>query len=167
MEFKNKDIEQQYLERLEDDRQVLEDNTTEEESQIRAQTLWEQILTKIQEETLSEGACNRWLRPAQALNLTDQALTVRINDFNKSWIETHYSDILAEAIRNIIGKELPIIFKTDGWIVKSIPGPKQEWMCTACGQKELRYVSAGRPLPGNCPQEKGDKPHSWTVNRKM
>ena len=47
------------------------------------------------------------------------------------------------------------------------PSPRKEWMCTACGKKEIRYVSAGRPQPGKCPRKKGDKPHSWTVNRKM
>ena len=115
MEFNNKDTEKQCLERAEDDRRVLEDNTTEEESQIRAQTLWEQILTKVQEEeSLFEGACNRWLRPARALSLTDQALTIGTHAFNKAWIEPRYSNILAEAVRSIIGKELPIIFKTDG-----------------------------------------------------
>ena len=47
------------------------------------------------------------------------------------------------------------------------PSPRKEWMCTACGKKEIRYVSEGRPQPGKCPRKKGDKPHSWKVNRKL
>lgn len=42
---------------------------------------------------------------------------------------------------------------------------RKEWMCTHCGKKEIRFVSAGRPQPGKCPRKNGDKPHTWTVNR--
>jgi len=41
-----------------------------------------------------------------------------------------------------------------------------EYMCTYCGKKETRSSSMGRPNPGKCPRKKGDKPHSWTINRK-
>lgn len=42
-----------------------------------------------------------------------------------------------------------------------------EYMCSHCGKKEIRFVSMGRPQPGKCPRKKGDKPHTWTVNRKF
>ncbi|MBO6177914.1 MAG: hypothetical protein J6M62_12155 [Selenomonadaceae bacterium] len=44
---------------------------------------------------------------------------------------------------------------------------RKEWMCTHCGKKEIRFVSAGRPQPGKCPRKNGDKPHTWVVNRTM
>lgn len=42
-----------------------------------------------------------------------------------------------------------------------------EYMCSYCGKKELRFVSMGKPQPGKCPRKKGDKPHTWTVNRRL
>ena len=42
-----------------------------------------------------------------------------------------------------------------------------EYTCSHCGKKEIRFVSMGKPQPGKCPRKKGDKPHSWTVNRKF
>ena len=48
------------------------------------------------------------------------------------------------------------------WATKRI-----EYMCSCCGEKELRFVSMGKPQPGKCPRKQGDKPHSWVVNRKL
>ena len=28
-----------------------------------------------------------------------------------------------------------------------------EYMCTHCGKKEIRFVSAGKPQPGKCPRK--------------
>lgn len=42
-----------------------------------------------------------------------------------------------------------------------------EYMCSHCGKKEIRFVSLGKPLPGKCPRKQGNKPHTWTVNRKL
>ena len=42
-----------------------------------------------------------------------------------------------------------------------------EYMCSHCGKKEIRFVSMGKPLPGKCPRKQGDKPHTWTVNRRL
>ncbi len=45
-----------------------------------------------------------------------------------------------------------------------------EYMCTWCGRKCVRFVSAGRPEPGVCPKRPKcggmGKPHVWVVNRK-
>lgn len=46
-----------------------------------------------------------------------------------------------------------------------------EYICSYCGTKATRSVTAGRPMPGNClrkPKTKDDryKPHSWTISRK-
>ncbi len=41
-----------------------------------------------------------------------------------------------------------------------------EYMCTACGKKETKSATTGRPMPGKCPRKTGDRPHSWVINRK-
>ena len=42
-----------------------------------------------------------------------------------------------------------------------------EYMCSYCGMRKIRGKEAGRPEPGKCPRKKGDKPHSWRINRKL
>ena len=41
-----------------------------------------------------------------------------------------------------------------------------EYICSYCGNKVVRMVNTGKPMPGKCPRKQGNKPHSWTVNRK-
>ena len=41
-----------------------------------------------------------------------------------------------------------------------------EWMCTQCGQKVVRSINSGRPMPGRCSRRDG-KPHRWVMNRKF
>jgi len=51
------------------------------------------------------------------------------------------------------------------------PSTRVEYMCKYCGQKSIRTLQMGRPLPGNCsrkPKRMGkSQPHSWVINRKM
>ena len=47
-----------------------------------------------------------------------------------------------------------------------------EYMCSWCGQKQVRPSEMGRPQPGNCsrrPRNSAGKPqpHSWVINRKL
>lgn len=80
--------------------------------EMQAHAIWAQILTKVQEEVLSEAACNKWLRPAHPINLTDQMLTIGTdNEFTKRWIESRYINLLEETILSITGKKIRIVFK--------------------------------------------------------
>lgn len=46
--------------------------------------------------------------------------------------------------------------------------PRQiEYICSYCGRKEVRPATTGKPALGKCPRKQGDKPHTWTVNKKM
>lgn len=42
-----------------------------------------------------------------------------------------------------------------------------EYMCTYCGRRVTKSKSNGRPDPGKCPRKTGDRPHSWTINRRF
>ena len=44
---------------------------------------------------------------------------------------------------------------------------KIEYMCSHCGQRVIRAKTIGRPNPGKCPRKKGDKPHTWVINRRI
>ena len=47
-----------------------------------------------------------------------------------------------------------------------------EYICTYCGQKVVKLVTCGRPMPGNCPRKPKNKdgkmkPHTWRINRRL
>lgn len=42
-----------------------------------------------------------------------------------------------------------------------------EWMCRNCGQKQIKVVSVGRPMPGRRPRSKSGGPHRWVRNRTI
>ena len=47
-----------------------------------------------------------------------------------------------------------------------------EYICTYCGQKQMRGATSGRPMPGNCPRKErmSDgkmRPHTGRINRKF
>jgi len=43
-----------------------------------------------------------------------------------------------------------------------------EFMCSMCGQKQVRNTSQGRPLPGKCPRARTEgRPHRWVKNREV
>ena len=42
-----------------------------------------------------------------------------------------------------------------------------EYMCSYCGIKNLRGITAGKPKPGKCARRKGDMPHRWVINKKI
>ncbi len=46
-------------------------------------------------------------------------------------------------------------------------GKRIEYKCSWCGKTVTRGEGSGRPDPGKCPRKSGDKPHTWTINRKM
>ena len=49
----------------------------------------------------------------------------------------------------------------DCQILVANKNPLVKWVCTACGQRQQRAKSAGRPAPGKCPRKKNGGGHSW------
>ena len=50
-------------------------------------------------------------------------------------------------------------------------GIKIEYICTYCGNRSIRLISTGRPMPGRCPAKSKivgkSVPHTWVKNRTM
>ncbi len=49
----------------------------------------------------------------------------------------------------------------DCQILVANKNPLVKWVCSACGQRQQRAKSAGRPAPGKCPRKKNGAGHSW------
>lgn len=52
-------------------------------------------------------------------------------------------------------------FDADYQILVANKNPLVKWVCSACGQRQQRAKSAGRPAPGKCPRKKNGAGHSW------
>ena len=77
-----------------------------EQSQL--QVIWEQILANMQN-SLSEGACKKWLSPITPISLVENKLTLGTpNDFSKRWVQERYMKVLDEAIFDVIGERCTI-----------------------------------------------------------
>ncbi len=77
-----------------------------EQSQL--QVIWEQIISNMRE-SLSEGACKKWLSPIEPISLVGNKITLGTpNDFSKRWIQERYMTLLDDAIVDIIGERCEI-----------------------------------------------------------
>ena len=79
-----------------------------EQSQL--QVIWEQILANISmQNSLSEGACKKWLSPVTPIALVGNTITLGTpNEFTKRWIQERYIKILDTAILDVIGEHCVI-----------------------------------------------------------
>ena len=82
--------------------------------QTQLQTIWEQILQKIQEqESLTEAACKKWLAPVSPLAITGTTLELGTpNNFYKEWIEGRYLPFLEDAVFAVTQEKLMIVLKS-------------------------------------------------------
>lgn len=82
--------------------------------QTQLQTIWEQILQKIQEqESLTEAACKKWLAPVRPLAITATTLELGTpNNFYKEWIEGRYLPFLEDAVFAVTQEKLNIVMKS-------------------------------------------------------
>ena len=82
--------------------------------QTQLQTIWEQILQKIQEqESLTEAACKKWLAPVRPLAITATTLELGTpNNFYKEWIEGRYLPFLEDAVFAVTQEKLDIVMKS-------------------------------------------------------
>jgi chromosomal replication initiator protein len=75
--------------------------------------IWKKCLLKI-EEKVSSNIVELWFRPIKLSQVKDQSAIIVIpNRFFKDWIEDNYPDIIAEAIQDIIGKQITVRYRTE------------------------------------------------------
>ena len=68
----------------------------------------------------------------------------------------HYSEVLC-CDDDLRENDLDV----DCQILVANKNPLVKWVCSACGQRQQRAKSAGRPAPGKCPRKKNGAGHSW------
>ncbi|MBM7645534.1 chromosomal replication initiator protein [Scopulibacillus daqui] len=72
--------------------------------------LWKQALSLI-EKKLSKPSFETWLKSTTAHSLEDDTITITApNEFARDWLETRYSNLITDTIRNITGSNLNVKF---------------------------------------------------------
>ncbi|MFC7395124.1 chromosomal replication initiator protein DnaA [Scopulibacillus cellulosilyticus] len=72
--------------------------------------LWKQALALI-EKKLSKPSFETWLKSTTAHSLRDDTITITApNEFARDWLETRYSNLITDTIRNITGSNLNVKF---------------------------------------------------------
>ena len=73
--------------------------------------LWNNSLSSI-EERVGDNIIDLWFRPIKLSQVKEQQITVDIpNRFFKDWIEDNYPDIIAEALRGILGYPVTVRYR--------------------------------------------------------
>lgn len=81
---------------------------------ISIMSLWESTLNLIKTE-LTEVSFNTWLKPIEPISINGNTLILGVhNDFNKGILETRYSKLLTNAIKQITNRDFNIQFVIPG-----------------------------------------------------
>ncbi|HET7627719.1 MAG TPA: chromosomal replication initiator protein DnaA [Bacillales bacterium] len=72
--------------------------------------LWNRVLSSI-EKKLSKPSYETWLKSTKADGMEEDTIIVEApNEFARDWLESQYSDLLTETLRDVTGSELNIKF---------------------------------------------------------
>ena len=79
-------------------------------SEMTAESLWKEACGHLQD-LLHPDVYARWIAVIKADSLTDEALTLSVdNDFYQTWLEENYLPLIEKAVVSIRGESLPIRF---------------------------------------------------------
>lgn len=104
---------------------------------------WKKILEFL-EKSINPTHVRAWLAPLQT-ELTPEGMVLKAaNGFVASWIKNHYAKAIAEALRQVAGREIPL----------SIVGPDQGCVPSKCPAPCLpakQFLPLSLPLPRSAP----------------
>jgi len=80
---------------------------------MNIEEIWKKCLSKI-EEKVSNNIIELWFRPIKLSQVKEQSAIIVIpNRFFKDWIEDNYPDIIAEAMKDIMGKTITVRYRME------------------------------------------------------
>jgi len=76
--------------------------------------IWNEALTLMEKE-LNKPSFETWLKSTEAINLSQKTAFIAVpNQFAKEWLQTRYINIIQNALRSVINRELEIKFILPG-----------------------------------------------------
>jgi chromosomal replication initiator protein len=83
-----------------------------EKMETHYQQLWDRALQYIQEK-LSKPSYETWLKSTEAVDYRDQTLIIAApNEFARDWLESRYSNLVRETLREVTGSVIGVQFVT-------------------------------------------------------
>jgi chromosomal replication initiator protein len=80
----------------------------EQPLELSADTLWTEVSARLRE-ALNESTYETWFSAAGAEEVGDEVFVLAVpNDFTRRWVEDHFLGLLEAAVRDALGRELPI-----------------------------------------------------------
>ena len=102
--------------------------------------LWERALQDLKGKLSSENF-ETWLAPLAVDRMDEATLTLRVpNKFYADWLQTHYLDLVRDALRN---HGAPAAMRVDFSVVGAVPCARQRAVPVSCPQLCL-FVPACR-----------------------
>ena len=79
-----------------------------------AEKVWKTSQKRLKE-VLSSDIFDLWFKPVKALEIDDQRICLEVaNDFTEVWLKDNYDDLLHKAVAEVTGKQLKVIFHSNG-----------------------------------------------------
>lgn len=76
----------------------------------RCQQVWQEALQTI-ETQLSKPSFETWILSAEPVDLQQNTLILQVaNDFNRNWLQNHYTDVICGALEETVGQQLDVRF---------------------------------------------------------
>lgn len=78
-----------------------------------AEEVWKAVLSSI-EKTVNKQSFETWFKPMSVVGLTDSSIEIAVpNKFVSEWIKEHYLATIKEILKDILGKDMDVIFAVD------------------------------------------------------
>jgi chromosomal replication initiator protein len=85
-----------------------------EQNRVAAEKVWQSSQKRLQE-VLSRDIFDLWFKPVRALALDEETIRLEVaNDFCEVWLKDNYEDLLHQAVAESTGKQIRVIFHTNG-----------------------------------------------------
>jgi len=85
-----------------------------------AEKVWKSSQKRLRE-VLSTDIFDLWFKPVRALEIDDERICLEVsNDFCEVWLKDNYDDLLHKAVAEVTGKQLKVVFHSNGTAVASV-----------------------------------------------
>ncbi len=79
-----------------------------------AEKVWKTSQKRLKE-VLSEDIFDLWFKPVKAVGMDDEAIRLEVtNEFCEVWLKENYDDLLRKAVAEATGRQLKVVFHSNG-----------------------------------------------------
>lgn len=108
-----------------------------------AEKVWKTSQKRLKE-VLSEDIFDLWFKPVRAVGMDEDSIRLEVtNEFCEVWLKENYDDLLRKAVAEATGRQLKIVFHSDGTEVTVSETPEQQTTTTTETKRSSAKKSTG------------------------